>query len=250
MRNRHYPKGVERFELSRCRASASPLPRGRFCCGKGAEPGGNVTGSIAEKAASSALEKLSSMYRGIERDTAIGDLWGQRAQEILLPKKWHLRHLAENFLISLNLIFIIPLRSRQLTWMLSKPTPWSFLCLLPRNGGDAGAGEGRKGRLAVGAGREWPGFLLHSQRAPLLCVCHFRPRRAPSSLLMLLCIFQLNFLHEKERGTLKPLALVIMQMLQGVDCPSLHIIKVSGYEWRVCYFPPPPTRLLCWNGVG
>lgn len=62
----------------------------------------------------------------------------------------------------------------------------------------------------------------------------------PSSLLMLLCIFQLNFLHEKERGTLNPLALVIMQMLRGVDCPSLHIINVSGYEWSVCYFPPHP----------
>lgn len=59
---------------------------------------------------------------------------------------------------------------------------------------------------------------------------------AQSTLLLLLCVFQLNFLHEEERGTLNPLALVIMQTLWGVDCPSLHIINVTGYEWRVCYF--------------
>lgn len=72
-----------------------------------------------------------------------------------------------------------------------------------------------------------------------------------STLLMLLCIFQLNFLHEKERGTLNPLALVIMQMLQGVDCPSLHIINVSGYEWRICYFPPTFCAGMGWSrGAG
>lgn len=62
------------------------------------------------------------------------------------------------------------------------------------------------------------------------CTLHVPLQTTQSTLLMLLCIFQLNFLHEKERGTLNPLALVIMQMLQGVDCPSLHIINVSGYE--------------------
>lgn len=118
---------------------------------------------------------------------------------------------------------------------------------VPQEWRRCGGRRGRGGRLALGSGKEWRGFLLRSQRAAQLCVCHFRPLRAPSSLLMLSCIFQLNFLHEKERGTLNPLALVIMQTLQGVDCPSLHIINVSGYEWRVCYFFPP---ILCWNGAG
>lgn len=59
--------------------------------------------------------------------------------------------------------------------------------------------------------------------------------------------FPIKFPPREERGILNPLALVIMQMLQGVDCPSLHIINVSGYEWRVCYFFPP---FLCWMGQG
>lgn len=143
--------------------------------------------------------------------------------------------------MALNLALIISLGSSQLTQMLSTHTSRSFLCLLPSNGGDAGAGEGREARRSDHVSSSIPRELL------CFAVCHFRPLRAPSSLLMLLCIFQLNFLHKKERGTLNPLALVIMQMLRGVDCPSLHIINVSGYEWRVCYFSSP--FVLEWGGL-
>lgn len=89
--------------------------------GKGAEACGSITGgSGEEKAASSASGKLSShqQCRGIEKDTATGDFGGQRAQGILLPSKWHallltvFGHLGENYLISLNLIFIILLGTR------------------------------------------------------------------------------------------------------------------------------------------
>lgn len=82
----------------------------------------------------------------------------------------------------------------------------------------------------------WPRELRGSDRVPSAVCAPLQTTQ--STLLLLLCIFQLNFLHEEERGTRNPLAFVIMQTLRGVDCPSLHIINVSGCEWRVCYFFP------------